>query len=161
MAEPSNQRSTSPQQELPQDVNNSSFQGMEGKGEHENNTLTDSDPVTEDEQPSTASNAGVPLSLPPRRAPYPEPQESIEKLSSTTNLSYEEDIKENMLTCNAYQINDSCSSPHSKVVNYAINDQYLAGIHLTDQNKNTTFINTYPTTEPGPIAFRKNGHNSV
>ena len=104
MAEPKIQRSTSPQQELPQDEKNSSFQGMKGKGEHENNILTDSDPVTEDEQPPiAATNAGEPLSLPPKCMSY---QRLIEKQSSTTPLS-NEDITAPMLTQDAYQVNHS------------------------------------------------------
>ena len=98
---------------------------MKGKGEHENNILTDSDPVTEDEQPPTAAtNAGEPLSLPPKCMPY---QRLIEKQSSTTPLS-NEDITVPMLTQDTYQVNHS---PYPQAANYTISDQ--AGINSTDQ----------------------------
>lgn len=143
MAEPKIQRSTSPQQELPQDEKNSSFQGMKGKGEHENNILTDSDPVTEDEQPPTAAtNAGESLSLPPKCMPY---QRLIEKQSSTTPLS-NEDITAPMLTQDAYQVNHS---PYPQAANYTISDQ--AGINSTDQE--------YPTAAAQTISEAHHGNN--
>lgn len=74
--------------------------------------------------------------------PYPEPQRFIEILSSTTDLSYEEDITATTLTQDEYQISHGYSSPHPQVINYAISDQYVAGINSTDQE----YLNTAAQT---------------
>ena len=160
--------------ESPQDEKNyHPFEGNEDK--HENDIPTNSDLVTGDEQPPIANNAGEPLSLPPRRMPYPEPQRFIEILSSTTELSYEDNITATTLTRDEYQIIHGYSSPHPQVINYAISDQYVAGINSTDQEyliaaaqtiseahhgnnisisieqsvSNCLIYNTYSTTESG------------
>lgn len=136
------------QTESPQgEKNYHPFEGNEGK--HANDILPNSDLVTGDEQPPTANNAGEPLSLPPRRMPYPEPQRYIEILSSTTELSYEDDITATALTWNAYQINHGHSSPHPQAINYAISDQYAADINTTDQKYLTTAVQTISEAHHG------------
>ena len=120
-----------PQRELQQDENLYNFHANE-----ENHFLRDSDPATGDEQPSNTT----------RRVTHPEP---IEILSSTTDLSYEEDITATALTWNAYQINHGHSSPHPQAINYAISDQYAADINTTDQKYLTTAVQTISEAHHG------------
>lgn len=144
---------------LPQDENYHHFEGNEDQ--HVNNILTDSDPVTDEqltdsnpetEQPSTPTNERDRSQLLlPRHASYSKFWEFLEKLSSNTDLSYEENIENiTALTWDAYQENHGHSSPHPQVINYAINDH----INTTTLNSTTNIYDStvqeqeYATAQP-------------